>query len=151
MVLRATGHGQRVCVVQFIKEDCGTGESNALRALPGVELHICGAGFVFKREGALYDHHVECAQAAIELLRGKVCEGFDLIVLDEICGAVSLGLVQVDQVLELLEIADKKTAFVLTGRSASQELIERADTVSSVECIKHGADIGISAQKGIEM
>jgi len=150
MVLRAVGHGQRVCMVQFIKKDCDTGEAKALRSLAGVELHICGDGFVFKREGESYQHHIECAQNGMALIKEKISEGFDLFVLDEICGAVSQGLIKVERVLELLESAGESASFVLTGRNACQELIERADTVSSVECVKHGFEKGLPAQKGIE-
>ncbi len=150
MVLRAVGHGQRVCVVQFIKKDCDTGESRALRMLPGVDLHICGDGFVFKREGVLFQHHVECAQNAMEVLRRKIQQNYDMIVMDEICGALSLGLIELQSVLELLELADDKIAFILTGRNACKELIDIADTVSSVECVKHGFEHGIPAQKGID-
>ena len=150
MVLRAVGHGLRVCVVQFIKKDCDTGEAKSLRSLPGVELHICGNGFVFKLEGKEYQQHVECAQRGMALIRQKIAEGFDLFVLDEICGAVSLGLVKVESVLELLAVAGENTSFIWTGRNASEKLIDRADTVSSVECVKHGFDQGLPAQKGIE-
>ena len=150
MVLRAAGHGQRVCVVQFIKKDCGTGESKALDMLPGVDLHICGAGFVFKREGELFNHHVHCAEAAIALLQKKIASGYDMIVMDEVCGAVSLGLIAVESVLELMEGAPENMVFVLTGRDASPELIQKADTVSRVECVKHGADSGFPAQEGVE-
>lgn len=151
MVLRAVGHGQRVCVVQFIKKECGTGESKALKMLPGVELHICGDGFVFKREGERYNHHVQCAEAAISLLQEKIHSGFDMFVLDEVCGAIALGLVSVETVLHLINSAPESTVFVLTGRDAFPELIAKADTVSRIECVKHAADAGIPALEGVEM
>jgi cob(I)alamin adenosyltransferase len=150
MVLRAVGHGLRVCVVQFIKKDCDTGEAKALRSLPGVDLYICGAGFVFRREGKDYHHHAESAQKGMVLVQQKITEGVDLVVLDEICGAVALGLVKEESVLALLDAAGANTSFILTGRDASQALIDRADTVSSVVCLKHGYEQGLPAQKGIE-
>ena len=151
MVLRASGHGKRVCVVQFIKKDCGTGESRSLELLPGVELHICGDGFVFRREGEDYNHHVHCAQAAMALLQEKISAGFDMFVLDEICGAISLGLVSLQSVLDLMGVAQEDTIFILTGRDAPAELIDMADTVSCIDCVKHAVDIGIPAQEGVEM
>jgi cob(I)alamin adenosyltransferase len=39
---------------------------------------------------------------------------------------------------------------VLTGRGATEGLIQAADTVSEVRCIKHGFDSGRKAQKGVE-
>jgi len=152
LVLRAAGHGMRVCVVQFIKRDQMTGEAVALRMLPGVELHICGNGFVFADENQeRFGHHVRCAQAAIELLKERLQAGFGMFVLDEICGAISLGLLELSTVLELLDSAPEQTIFVLTGRDAPSELIERADTVSRIASVKHGCSIGIKAQKGVEL
>ena len=151
MVLRAAGHGQRVCVVQFIKKDCGTGESKALEMLSGVEIHVCGDGFVFEREGDDYNHHVHCAEAAMTLLQEKITSGFDMIVLDEVCGAVSLGLISVESVLGLMDNAPDDTVFVLTGRNAPPELIAKADTVSRIDCVKHAMDVGVPAQEGVEM
>ena len=39
---------------------------------------------------------------------------------------------------------------VLTGRDAHKEIIERADTVSEVNEIKHAYGKGIEPQKGID-
>ncbi len=151
MVLRAAGHDQRVCFVQFIKSDIDSGEFRALARLPGVDVHICGAGFVFSREGELYQHHVHCAEKAMTLVREKIVHDFDMIVLDEVCGAIALELISVESVLELMESAPDHMVIVLTGRDAPPELVQRADTVSRIECVKHAFDAGIPAQKGVEM
>jgi cob(I)alamin adenosyltransferase len=151
LVLRAVGHGQRVCIVQFIKKDSGTGEAVALGMLPGVDLNICGAGFVRERDGAKSGHHKHCAEAAISLLQQKISDGFDMFVLDEICGAVSLGLLPARAVVDLMKIAPDDSVFVLTGRNAPAEFIDMADTVSRITCVKHGCDAGIPAQEGVEM
>lgn len=151
MVLRAVGHAQRVCIVQFIKKDCGTGEAKSLDMLPGVDLYICGDGFVFDRKGVEYEHHVHCAQAALALLQEKISGDYDMFVLDEVCGAVALNLIDVQDVLDLIDRAPEKSIFILTGRDAPPVLQERADTVSCIECVKHGADIGIPAQEGVEL
>lgn len=151
MALRAAGHGQQVCFVQFIKSDVESGEFKALARIPRIEVHICGAGFVFSREQEHYQHHVDRAQEGLTLLRKKVSGDYDMIVLDEICGALALGLISVQSVLELIESAADNIVFVLTGRDAPPELIQRADTVSRIECVKHGFDAGIPAQKGVEM
>jgi adenosylcobinamide-GDP ribazoletransferase len=39
---------------------------------------------------------------------------------------------------------------VLTGRDAPQHLIEMADTVTEMRCLKHGCQMGIAAQQGVE-
>ncbi|MFO7937746.1 MAG: cob(I)yrinic acid a,c-diamide adenosyltransferase [Kiritimatiellia bacterium] len=151
MVLRAVGHGQRVCIVQFIKKDCGSGEIRALGMLPGVEMHVCGKGFVFERQGERFKEHLHCAEDAVTLLQEKISPFFDMIVLDEICPAISLGLVSEETVLKLLDSAPDNINFVLTGRDAPPALIARADTVSRIECVKHGFNSGFPAAEGVEI
>ncbi len=151
LVLRAAGHGMRVCVVQFVKSECRTGEAVALRMLPGVELHILGDGFVREHSGKRFERHVECAEQALELVRCKIGVGYDVFVLDEICGALSLGLISLSTLLRLLDEAPEGSIFILTGRNAPAGLIERADTVSCIENLKHGCELGMAAQKGVEL
>ena len=40
---------------------------------------------------------------------------------------------------------------VLTGRDATGRVIERADTVTEMRCVKHGLEQGREAQRGVEM
>ena len=51
MVLRAVGHGQRVCVVQFIKSRRDTGESRARGPLGRGAGRVCGAKVVWWGKG----------------------------------------------------------------------------------------------------
>ncbi len=151
MVLRAVGHGLRVCVVQFIKQRTDTGEARALRLLPGVEHLVCGKGFVRERTGEAFEAHAQAARAglaqAAERLRDPAC---GMVVLDEVCGAVSLGLLDAQAVVEAIEQAAPGTVAVLTGRNAPPELVELADTVSIVSCEKHAYEQGCPAQPGVE-
>ncbi len=39
---------------------------------------------------------------------------------------------------------------VLTGRGATQKLIDLADTVTEMRCVKHGYQQGRKAQEGVE-
>jgi cob(I)alamin adenosyltransferase len=152
MVLRAVGNGLRVCVIHFIKSRKDTGEARALALLQGVEAYTCGAGFVLPTGGLVDDAHTRAAQAGLALAAEKLRDpAFGMVVLDEICGAVALGLVGVQEVREALGSAAPDMVIVLTGRNACRELIEMADTVSSVECVKHGMDKGWPAQKGVEL
>ena len=70
--------------------------------------------------------------------------------LDEINYAVKFGLVEIEQVMELLDKKPPELHLVLTGRDARPELIERADLVTEMKLIKHPYQKGIKAQKGIE-
>ncbi len=151
MVLRAAGHGMRICVAQFIKRDGETGEARALRLLPGVEHRACGRGFVLDRECRAFGTHAQAAREglalAAERLRDPAC---GMVVLDEVCGAVALGLLPAREVCEAVAAASPGKIVVLTGRDACPELLGLADTVSRVACERHAYDRGVPAQAGVE-
>lgn len=94
------------------------------------------------------DAHMRAAHSALtqveELMR--IC---DLVVMDELCNAVSDGLLQESDVLAVLKKRGN-THVVLTGRGASQTLIQVADLVSSITKIKHPFDEGKLAVKGLD-
>jgi cob(I)alamin adenosyltransferase len=73
-----------------------------------------------------------------------------LLVLDEINLAAAIGLVKVEEVLDLLRDIPPSTVVILTGRCAPKEFINRADLVSEMHEVKHPMKRGIIAQKGIE-
>lgn len=153
MVVRACGHGMKVCMIQFMKGDIYTGEWDGVEKLDcDVELIRTGMGFCGIM-GNPYSHpvHRQAAQQAVELAREKLDSGsHDLVVLDEINNALHLKLVDLDQVLDLIRRKPPLTHLVLTGRDAHPEIIEAADTVSEVKEIKHAYRKDIEAQPGID-
>ena len=151
MVLRASGHGLRVLVLQFIKDGVGTGEIRALRGLPNVEVEVHGLGFLPPR--SLYDlaAHRVAAQHGLERAAAALAAGqYEMLVLDEICLAVAKGLLDEREVIDLVTAAPAACTVVLTGRGASKELKAVADTVTEMRCVKHGMQKRIPAQKGVE-
>lgn len=150
-VLRAAGHGWKSLVVQFIKADDKTGELNSCCFLPGVDIVQMGRGFVPKEDHPAFAEHCRAAQEALSYAAESLADGrYNLVVLDEICGAISKKLIDEDRVLEILAQSTKTSCVILTGRGASARLKEHADTVTEMRCLQHGADQGIAAQKGVE-
>ena len=153
MLLRACGHGMKVCAVQFMKGDIYTGEWDGMRKLDcDVELIPAGMGFC-GIQGNPFTHaqHREAAQHAVALARERIRSGeYDSLILDEINNAVHLGLVDVEQVLDLIREKPPLTHLVLTGRDAHPAVLELADTVSEVNEIKHAYRKGIEPQPGID-
>jgi cob(I)alamin adenosyltransferase len=151
MVLRAVGHGQRVMIVQFLKSNNVSGELSACTLLPLVELVQIGCGFVPSPDHPDYARHGMVAHQALEFARTTIASGHhELIVLDEICGAIGCGLIDMQAVIEMIDRPGRKSTIVLTGRGAPPELIELADTVTEMRAIKHGYAVGYPAQKGVE-
>ena len=152
MALRAVGHDLRVCVIQFIKQSADTGEARALPLLPGVELHLCGNGFVLPSDADVTrKKHCAAAGEGLALAQEKLADPhIGMIILDEICSAVALGLLPEQAVLDCLRTASDGKIIVLTGRDASHALIGLADTVSHIREVKHGFNARLPAQPGVE-
>jgi cob(I)alamin adenosyltransferase len=151
MAFRASGHGQRVGIIQFIKSDSSVGEVAAAAANPQIEMHLSGLGFIPPQDDPRYAQHRDAAQNGLKKAAEMIASGrFALVILDEICLAAARGLVEESQVADLLAHAPAEMCIVLTGRYASVGLIALADTVTEMLAIKHGFDAGIPAQEGVE-
>jgi cob(I)alamin adenosyltransferase len=151
MVLRASGHGMRTIVLQFIKNDSATGELKALKQCPGVEIRQCGLGFVPPESNPKFADHRLAAEEALALAGDSIAGGeYDLIVLDEVCNAIAKGLIEEARVVEIVKSAPADLRLVLTGRDATENLIALADTVTEMRCVKHGLQSGRPAQEGVE-
>jgi cob(I)alamin adenosyltransferase len=91
------------------------------------------------------------AAEALVLARSKVVSGeYDMVILDEINGAVSMGLVPVEALLELMAAKPPQVELVLTGRNADPKVIEAADLVTEMREIKHYYKAGVASRIGIE-
>ncbi len=146
---RALGHGHRVCIVQFLKGQGKYGERLMAEKFDNLDWFICGRGFVFRKENIDDDRRV--AREGFQLAKEKVeSDQYDLIILDEITYLPHYDFLDVEQIVKLIRNKPKRLSIILTGRDADPKLIEVADTVASIESIKHAYDKDIKAQKGIE-
>jgi cob(I)alamin adenosyltransferase len=154
LTVRAAGNRMRVFFLQFIKGQWKTGEREVLRGLPGVDLEVTGRGFTIERlrnPRIPLEDHAAAAAHGWQVARTIVAEGaYDMVVLDEILGAVKAGLVPQAELIELVRSKPPELHLVLTGRNAPAELIDIADLVSEIQPIKHPLQKGIKAQRGIE-
>lgn len=151
MALRAAGHKMPTLIIQFIKADDSTGELAALRALPGVEVRQTGRGFVPRPDSPAFAEHKNAAVRGLETAAAALATGaYRMIVLDEICTAVAKNLLAEESVVAAVKQAPPGSIVVLTGRHASLGLIDLADTVTEMRCIKHGHQQGRKAQEGVE-
>jgi len=151
MAARALGHGMKVGIVQFIKGAFSTGEHAFFRDLPNVDYHVMGQGYTWDTKNREQD--VEAANAAWDVAARMLKDDrYDLILLDELNIALKYDYIDLDRVLDDLQARPEMQHVVVTGRSAPQELIDLADTVTEMAVVKHAfKDQGIKAQKGVEL
>ena len=151
LALRAVGRGLNVCVFQFIKGGGRYGEHLAAEKLaPLLTIIQTGRPGWVNTKDITEDRSI--AQEAFVQARDLLASGkYDLFVCDEINGAVGFGLIDVEQVLDLISRKPEKTELVLTGRNAHQLVIEAADLVTEMKEIKHYYKAGVPARTGIEM
>lgn len=150
LALRAAGNGLPVVIAQFLK-DGQSGECRILRELPGVEVlaaNPCGK-FSFQMDER---ERAETRESLAALLRDAAgrAKSPGLLVLDEVCGAVSAGLLDVEDVLRFLETKPDALEVVLTGRDPCERLCQAADYQSEIQKRRHPFDRGIAAREGIE-
>ncbi|MEX0655937.1 MAG: cob(I)yrinic acid a,c-diamide adenosyltransferase [Nitrosopumilaceae archaeon] len=153
MALRAVGHDHKICMIQFIKGSWHYGEMTSSKLLePQFELVAVGKGFVgILDDKSPHEEHVKIAREAVQISREKIqSKKYDIIILDEINYAVNLGLVEVNDVLDLIKIKPSTLHLVLTGNYASNEIINAADLVTEMKEVKHPFQVGIKAKKGID-
>jgi len=151
MALRAAGHGLPTRILQFLKADERTGELTALRTFPQVQIQQVGKGFVPSPASPRFACHRTAALAGFRLAAEAIqANNFALVVLDELCTAISLGLLPEDLVITMLREAPANSIIALTGRGATPGLIALADTVTNMQAIKHGMATGHKAQAGVE-
>jgi cob(I)alamin adenosyltransferase len=153
IAVRGCGHNLRTSIIQFMKGDIYAGEWDGIKKMNcQVELIPTGKGFCgIQGNPYPYKEHRKNAQEAIQLATQKMESGqFDILVLDEINNAISLHLVDLEQVLEIIRRKPLQMHLVLTGRNAPPQIIELADTVSEINEIKHAYRKGIDPQPGID-
>ena len=151
MALRACGHNLPVLIVQFCKADATTGEIAAIENLDGVEIVQTGLGWVPQPSDPQFARHREAAERGLQRVEEDVeARRHRVIVLDEVCYAVARGLLQEARVTDVIRKAAPGCCLVLTGRGATPGLIELADTVTEMRCVKHAMNEGRPAQEGVE-
>jgi cob(I)alamin adenosyltransferase len=150
VIVRGVARGWQVGVVQFIKSGkWRTGEEAVCRDRLGVDWWVIGEGFSWDSTDLTRDQAV--AQAAWQHARDVIAAGeHRLVVLDEITYPMNWGWIDTDQVVTALRERPPHVNVVCTGRNAPAGLLEVADTVTSMEKVKHAYDTGVRAQRGID-
>jgi cob(I)alamin adenosyltransferase len=149
-IVRAAGHGFKVCLISFMKGAYAYGEYKTLSGLPNVVIEQYGLR-KFTDPSKINPAEKEQSKAALECALKAVTSGeYDLVVLDEVNVAVCYNLIGLDTIIGLIRDKLPHVELILTGRYADPKILELADLVTEMVKVKHPFDAGIKARKGIE-
>lgn len=149
MLARSVGHGLRCGVVQFIKGQWECGEQMMFQDNPLVEFYVMNTGFTWETQDREKD--IEAALSTWEKAEALLeNEDTNVIILDELTYMLTYGYLDKELVLNALESRPSQQHVIVTGRNASKELIEIADTVTELGESKHAFYDGVKVQKGID-
>ena len=149
MALRALGHGMRIGVVQFIKSWTNTGEQLFLDKQDNVDFHIMGTGFTWDTQDR--DKDIAAALTLWEKSKQMLQDpDIDMVILDELTYMLNYQYLDEAEVVASIKNHPKHQHVIITGRAASDSLLELADTVSELKDVKHAFRAGVKAMPGVE-
>ena len=147
---RATGHGFKVYMIQFMKGNTAYGEVVAIKNTPNFELKQFGTKDLIDIPREI---DLEEGKKAIEFAEQIIkSDEYDIVILDEVGVAIEMDVVNVEDVLKLIDLKPDDMELVLTGgQRMHPKLKERADLLTEMRMIKHYySSQGITARYGIE-
>ena len=147
LALRALGSGKRVVVLQFLKGG-QSGEIPLLEQL-GAKIYRGKAGqkFVFQMNDA---EKAETRALQNANLAAAMDEPADLLILDEAGSAWELDMADKALLQQAVLQRPAGQECVLTAHAAPQWMLDAADYVTEMKCLRHPYQKGIAARKGIE-
>ena len=150
MICRALGYDMKVALVRFLKGDQQTGEDLFIENHPNIVSALMESGFTWDTQDKELDKQKATA-TWFEAKKFLANEEISVVVLDEITYMINYKYLDESEILIALSNRPKDQHVIITGRAASQALIDVSDTVSEVEDIKHAFRANIRAQKGIDL
>ena len=150
MICRALGYDLKVALVRFLKGEQQTGEDLFLDNNPNVVSSHMKSGFTWDTQDQELDKK-RASETWMEAKKFLANQEINLVVLDEITYMINYNYLDEKSILKALANRPKDQHVVITGRAASEGIIEASDTVSEIKDIKHAFRANIRAQKGIDL
>lgn len=149
LAIRAVGAGKKVFIGQFLKSGKYS-EMNSLKRFPD-QVHVAHYGLGKFVKGKPSEEDRTAGKEGYQKIRRIIEKGeHDLVIIDEGNIAVKYGIISEQSLLDLFELKPGHVEIVVTGRGATQAVIDRADLVIELKEIKHYFKKGVKARVGIE-
>lgn len=151
LAFRAMGSGYRTYIGQFMKGQ-SYGELEAARmSAPYITIEQYGRKDLVHVKDPPSKQDVRQAEEGLAKAREAMLSGaYSIVVFDEILTARCFNLISVPSILGVIRDRPEDVEVVLTGRYATQEVIDAADLVTEMVEVKHYYMKGVGARKGIE-
>ncbi len=153
LAIRAWGAGMKVMIIQFLKGR-DSSERIALAQLePRCSLYQAAETHKFTwqlEEDELQALQEKAVMEMHDIIEGMMLPLWDVLVLDEIFGAVEAGIVKEETLISLLNARPRTVEVILTGRKVPEAIKSRADLITEMQCQRHYFEDGVKARKGIE-
>ncbi|WP_409227031.1 cob(I)yrinic acid a,c-diamide adenosyltransferase [Gudongella sp. SC589] len=148
LAVRAALADKKVYIGQFVK-DMKYSETGISDYLKNIVIEQLGNGCYIYSKPSQED--IEKAKESLHKCSGILKSNqYDLVILDEVIIAIYLGLLDEDHVIEVVSGKHPNVEVVLTGRYASNKLIQMADLVTDMQEIKHYYTKGVLSRKGFD-
>lgn len=147
VAMRALAAEKKVVIVQFLKGQ-KSGEITLLTQL-GAQIYRGKAGhkFVFQMTE---EEKAETRKLQEENLLAALQQSADLLILDEVCAAVQLKMIDESFLKKIILEKPEEQELILTGRNPTDWMMEIADYCTEMHCWRHPYERGIAARKGVE-
>lgn len=149
LAVRAAGSGLRVWIGQLMKKGDYSEVALVERFGGLIQMEQFGTGkFVM---GKPSEEDIRAAAEGLSRAEAVMAAGeADVLIIDEANVALAFGLFSVERLLSLIRRKPDDVELVLTGRGAHPDIVEAADLVTEMKCIKHYYEKGVPARRGIE-
>lgn len=147
-VARCVGHGYKAAVAQFIKGSWDCGERALLEKF-GVPFAVMDTGFTWETQDREADI-VAATKVWKEAKKYLSDPQYHVVLLDELTYMLGFKYLDKGEVLAAIKNRPEEQTVVITGRGASGELRQLADTVSEIKNEKHAYAAGIKMRKGVD-
>jgi len=149
LALRAAGWGYKTFIGQFMKGN-HYGELTALKKIKEIDIEQFGSEKCITID-KVDEKHKDLAKKGLKRIEEVLKKNdYQIVVLDEICVAIWFGLIAEQEVIEVLKSKPINVELILTGRNASDNLLQQADLITEMNEVLHYYSSGVEARKGIE-
>jgi len=149
LAVRALGAGKKVYIGQFAKSKHYSELETIDKLLKDITIKQFGMGcFIFEKPK---EEDILAAQTGLkEIIRILESDEYDVVILDEANIAVYYNLISVNELILAIGKRNERTEIIITGRYATQEIMDFADLVTEMKEVKHYYQQGVQARVGIE-